>query len=131
MRRTDIKLDNEQGLTKSKKGNILGKIIIAIVTIPIILILIFLFNWKMDDIKIKQEVKKVENQAEQIATAKLKEKYPERNFEITDIIVTESIREAVELNKDEIIVYIKDNDNNEKYTVFLSLRWEPWIYERR
>lgn len=67
-----------------------------------------------------QEKENLKNQAEQIATAKLKEKYPERNFEITDIIVTERVSYDVALDKNEIIVYIKDNYNNEKYTVIVN-----------
>ena len=67
-----------------------------------------------------QEKENLKNQAEQIATAKLKEKYPERNFEITDIIVTERVSYDVALDKNEIIVYIKDNYNNGKYTVIVN-----------
>ncbi len=117
-----MKLDNEQDLNQKKKGNILGIIIISIIT-PIIFVLCIVSNLIRIDMALYQEKENVGKRAEQIATERLKEKYPEKNFEITNhyVIVQPPayFGDFAYVEKGEAFVNIKEN--NEEYTVKVDL----------
>ena len=122
MHRTDMKLDNEQGSTRNTKGNIIGDIIISIIIVSIIFILFIISNSIINDIRLNQEKENVGKRAEKIATEKIKEKHPEKSFEIisTNVYVYPGyIGISRYVDRTNVILHIKEN--NEEYNVAVDV----------
>ena len=117
--------NNEQNPKNQKEKIVVNSIatimiivIIVFMAPPIFFISLFALEDISENIQLNQEKKKVKNQAKQIATIKLKEKYPERNFEIIDILMDTypgSFSSHPYVYKDRVECTIKEN--NEKYAV--------------